>query len=347
MTKLATAVACIQLLEQGKLSLDDPELINKQLPELVKQPILTGFDADGKPQYKPRTKPITLRHLLTHTSGLGYAFLNPDIGRWEAATSAPNWTTPGVGLEAIEQPLTFEPGEQFQYSIGIDWAGILVERLTGDTLHNYMVNNIFQPIGANTITFYPNDALKKDLQSMAVLDPSSGKIVAAPGLRDVPNLTQDDVRLHVGGAGLLGTLRDYLAFITELLRCQTRDGIIKKSSWDLVFKSQLPPTDGSKNPFAAGQGAAHQFLGVDMADWCDGSGVSWSLGLNVNANDSPHGRKAGSGQWEGIAKTKYWIDPTTGIAAVCGTQLIDMDPGVFMSEVYPAFEEIVYANLKQ
>lgn len=347
MTKLATAVACIQLLEQGKLSLDDPELINEHLPELAKQQILAGFDDDGKPQYKPRTKPLTLRHLLTHTSGLGYAFLNPDIERWEAATSALNWTQPRVGVEAIQQPLCFEPGEQFQYGIGIDWAGILVERITGETLQNYMVNNIFKPIGADTISFYPNDELKKDMQSMAVRDPSSGKIVAAPGWRDVANLTQADIRLHLGGAGLLGTLKDYLAFITELLRCQTRDGIIKMSSSDLLFKSQLPPTEGGRDPYAAGQGAAHQFLGVDISHWCDGSGVAWSLGVNVNADDSPHGRRAGSGQWEGVAKTKYWIDPATGIAAVCGTQLLDMDPGVFMTEVYPAFEKIVYANLKQ
>ena len=123
MTKAITSVAAMQLVEAGKLALDTP--IADMLPELASRQVLEGFDAAGQPRLRPPKRPITLRHLLTHTAGFGYDIWNADLGRYMAQHDLPGIIS--CQNAALETPLTFDPGEKWQYGINIDFVGRAVE----------------------------------------------------------------------------------------------------------------------------------------------------------------------------------------------------------------------------
>ncbi len=141
MTKALASVAAMQQVEAGRLHLDAP--IGDVLPDLANPHVLTGFDADGKPQMRPAARPVTLRHLLTHTAGLGYFFIHPEVLQYFSAVGMP---APG-SLDSIRMPLMFDPGERWEYSVGIDWAGLAVEAATGEKLGDYMAEHVFAPWG--------------------------------------------------------------------------------------------------------------------------------------------------------------------------------------------------------
>lgn len=134
MTKAVTSTAAMQLVEQGKLSLDKPA--SDVVSELSAAQVLEGFDADGKPKLRPPKRPITLRHLLTHTAGFSYDLWNKDIERYMKVANVP-----GIGtckLEALKVPMIADPGDKWEYGINIDWAGKAVERASGLSLDGYM-----------------------------------------------------------------------------------------------------------------------------------------------------------------------------------------------------------------
>jgi methyl acetate hydrolase len=123
MTKAVTGAGAMQLVEQGRLDLDAPAL--RIVPEIANAQVLTGFDATGQPQTRPPKRPITLRHLLTHTAGFSYEIWNADIQKYQAAKGLPGVTT--CENAALRTPLLFDPGERWDYGINIDWAGKMVE----------------------------------------------------------------------------------------------------------------------------------------------------------------------------------------------------------------------------
>jgi CubicO group peptidase (beta-lactamase class C family) len=129
MTKAITSAAAMQLVERGKLALDDP--IAALLPELAAPQVLEGFDAAGEPRLRPARRPITLRHLITHTAGFGYAIWNPELGRYIEKNRIPDITS--CQNAALALPLTFDPGDRWDYGINIDWVGKAVERVSGQT----------------------------------------------------------------------------------------------------------------------------------------------------------------------------------------------------------------------
>src|SRR5215831_4413070 len=152
MTKAVTSVAAMQLVEQAKLQLDEP--IGNALPELASPQVLEGFDNAGAPHLRPAKRPITLRHLLTHTAGFGYEFWNPDLGRYLAATGQPSVLT--GQLAALQTPLVFHPGERWEYGISIDWVGRAVEAASGQPLDVYLRDRIFAPLGMADTGFVPS-----------------------------------------------------------------------------------------------------------------------------------------------------------------------------------------------
>ncbi len=145
MTKAITTTAALQLVEQGKLTLDEP--VSKHLPELGKLEVLEGFDASGKPILRPAKTPIALRHLLTHTSGCAYANWSPTLTQYIKVTKS----TPAA--VAPLNPLLFEPGTRWHYGTSLDWAGKLVEKISALTLEQYFQNNILQPLGMKSTSF--------------------------------------------------------------------------------------------------------------------------------------------------------------------------------------------------
>lgn len=293
-----TSVACLQLVERGILDVDSPALIEEHLPELASQPILTGFDGNT-PLTKPRTQPLTLRHLLTHTSGLGYVFTSTLLEKYLHVTRQKNWLAKGATLETITQPLLFEPGTKFKYGFGIDWAGILVERVTGQTLEDYFRANIWDKIpgGAKSISFYPTRRAKARLMGMH--GRKDGKVVPFKGWRDLPNWEPGDVKVRFGGGGLIGTAKDYIAFLQHLLGCyQGREGgVLSPQMAKKLFEDAFPER-GEGN-------TCHEDLAAMMRESANpahpmptGAVVGHSLGMALTLKDSPHGRRGGSANCE-------------------------------------------------
>lgn len=346
MTKLVTSIACIQLAEKGLVRFDDPAVIEKHLPELWAVPILVSVSDDGEVRTRPRTKPITLRHLLTHTAGLAYSFASPLLAKWEAATNAPGWLTKGADVAAITQPLVFEPGTDYTYSIALDWAGLLVVRVTGQTLEDYFHDHIFGPIGISRddITFLPSDKIRHRMTDLYTRDPNTGKVILATPQRPIQEWNPEDIDVQMGGAGLLGTAKAYLTFLSNILKCKDQDGFISRNTFELLFTNALPERDSEYGPaIYKSLGAMADFEGIKQL--ADGTKVSHSLGLMLFETDGLHGRKAGTGCWSGAARTRFWIDPVSGIVGFCGTQIFDVD-WIHFAKVVDEFETEVYKVLQ-
>lgn len=312
-----TSIACLQLWEKGLVDYDDEELLKKYIPELLEQQVLEGFDDNGKAILVDRTKPLTLRRLVTHTSGLPYSFLSPDlIGRWQQENKQPSFLAKNAKIEeTIVHPLAFQPGTKFGYGVATDWAGVLVMRLTGKTLEEYFQENIFGPLGIKRISFFPTADIKADLMQMC--GRKDGKYITFPGFRDVANWEPEDIGFHLGGGGLLGKPRDYLTLLRGVLYCKDNEGgILKPSTFPKIFEGALPPRSeqGKSHTCYTDMGKVLNLVGENEQHLVTGDKVTHSLALCVTEADSKNGRKAGSGFWGGIAQTKFWLDPDTGIA---------------------------------
>ncbi|KAK4686966.1 hypothetical protein P7C73_g3164, partial [Tremellales sp. Uapishka_1] len=354
MTKFVTTVACLIAIDRGLISLDSEELIEKYLPELGKLEILEGYTEDGQPILRPAQTKITLKMLMSHNSGLSYNFSSPDILRWRAENKVPHMLGPGVTFETLIQPLVFEPGSAWKYSIGLDWAGELLVRVTGQSLETFYKENIFDPCGAHSLSFYPNEDIMARKQAVCTRD-SDGKIELLKGTAMGRTLDASAVGPFLaGGAGLFGTARDYLLILQHVLKCSPHNPhpptkpLFAASSFDLLFKHACVEGTPEK-PVTSKADMAKMAAGQtyhDPAHLADeGALVGHSIGLFLNLADSKNGRKAGSGTWDGAAKTQFWIDPSSGLAGVCCTNLLAPNPDYFM-KVYNSFERKVYDGLE-
>jgi CubicO group peptidase (beta-lactamase class C family) len=298
-------------------------VLHAHIPEISKQDILVAYNDDG-PVYVPRKTPLTLRMLLSHTSGLAYARRNTLIQRWQAEH---NCGKPGDGDNEVLGPLVFEPRTRWRYGTGVDWAGILLERVTGQSLGAWMSANIFQPLGITSLTFEPGEEHEERLLTMC-FRPSGGDgpiSIPPPHQRPQGALPGDKNKRNMrargrqnGGGGLYGTARDYLRFLSGVLASRDAapgEGILSREMFDELFKSSLLPRGPETKAYAD---CAKSMLFGTFTDPRhtdnDGQGLAHSVGFMLNTMDSVHGRRAFSGCWDGAAKSEYWIDPTTGIA---------------------------------
>src|SRR3712207_1375615 len=213
MTKAVTTVAALQQVEAGKLALDAP--IGDTVPALAEPKVLEGFEADGTPKLRPARKPVTLRHPITHTAGFSYDIWNADIGRHMERHGLPGIIT--CKRAALETPLVADPGERWEYGIGIDWAGLAVEAVTGQRLEEVLRERILGPLGMEDTAFRIGEAQRARLASMHARGPD-GRLSAIPF--EVPQ----DPEFHMGGGGLYGTAPDYLRFCRMVLNGGTLDG---------------------------------------------------------------------------------------------------------------------------
>src|SRR5215471_6511685 len=159
MTKAVTGAAAMQQIERGKLKLDAPA--KDVAPELGKVEVLEGFDAAGKPRTRKPRRDITLRHLLTHTAGFGYDIWSPEVAKYMETMGVPGVIS--CQNKALTTPLLFDPGERWFYGINIDWAGKMVEAVTGQKLGQYMHRNLFEPLGMASTAFKISDDMRKRL----------------------------------------------------------------------------------------------------------------------------------------------------------------------------------------
>ncbi|TXT06157.1 hypothetical protein VHUM_03630 [Vanrija humicola] len=349
-TKLVTSVACLLLVDQGVISLDNPAVIDHYLPEVACQPVLRGYasDAPGSEILEPRTTPLTLRHILSHTSGLAYGLFSPVLERWmkeRESYSRHFFDDADGGVSGqVGIPLVANPGERFVYGIGIDWAGILVERASGLRLDEFFQKNIFTPLGLHDLVWYADNVVRSRLQQAC--GRLEGKLVHSTGIRTIVG-PEKKIKQLAGGGGLLGTAKDYLAFLRAILRSAQPGGLLTPESYAELFKNSLPPRSPSTTAYADLASVVYsQPYSDDNMCANDGQGLAHSIGLTINMVDSSHGRKAGSGTWGGACKTDYWIDPTTGIVAMCFAQIFAPAPEPPAKEpfnvAHEAFERAVY-----
>jgi methyl acetate hydrolase len=325
MTKAITSVAAMQLVERGKLALDEP--VARHLPQLTKLDVLEGFDGAGKPVLRPATKRITLRHLLTHTSGFAYNTWHEGMFKYAQQFPIP----PGTVAPLV--PLAFEPGTRWQYGYSADWTGKLVEAVSGLTLEDYFQKNILKPLDMNDTTFIlPREKFDR-------LVTRSQRQNGGP-LQQVAKILPAPPREFNGGGGLYSTAPDYIKFTQMILqygRAGVRDEILKAKSVEMMMTNQI-------GDLGAGKLKSYIPATSSDVDLHPGAVDKWGLGFLINPTAYAGGRSAGSLAWAGIYNTFYWIDPSRGICAVIMMQFlpfVDKEAVALLGE----FERSVYATL--
>ena len=319
MTKPVTAVAAMQRVEEGDLELDAP--ISRWVPEAADLQVLEGWSEDGEPRLRAPSREITLRDLLTHTSGFAYNLWNADLDRFMETQNFPALDS---GEErAFYPPLMFDPGERWEYGISIDWVGKLVEVVSGKSLGTYMQDHIFNPLGMDSTGY----RLTPDMEARRATThqrEEDGTLTPTDWVR------QQDPLLELGGGGLYSTAEDYLKFIRMILNDGTGNGtrVLKPETVDLMTRNamgdirvvMLPSQDQSRS--------------LD-AEFFPGLEKSWGLSFMINEEPAPTGRPAGSLAWAGIQNTFFWIDRLTWVG------------GVYMTQILPFVDEKALANFEE
>ncbi len=325
MTKVITGTAAMQLVEQGKLDLDADA--GTVCPELSNPVVLEGFDDDGQPVTRPAVGPITLRHLLTHTAGFVYDVWNPQMAQWYEATGTPNIFS--LEKKSLAIPLMFDPGTQWQYGINIDWVGLMIEAVSGQTLGEYCTENIFAPLGMNETTFAPTDALLGRASAMHTRM-EDGAFVAI----DLPQA--ENPEFEMGGGGLVSTMSDYAKFIRMILNDGEVDGVRVLGASTVADMSQNHMGDLRVSELKT----AMPPFSVD-AEMFAGEAKSWGLTFQVHEEASATGAPKGTLSWAGLANSFFWIDRENGLGGCYMSQLIPFaEKGTvdtfysFMSAVY-------------
>ncbi|MFN5821354.1 MAG: serine hydrolase domain-containing protein, partial [Novosphingobium sp.] len=241
------------------------------------------------------------RHLLTHTAGLGYFFVHPEVLQYFGAIGMP---TPGTRA-AVTMPLMFDPGDRWEYSVATDWVGLAIEAVTGERLNDYLTANLFAPLGMNQTAFraaLPADAARVHVRAGGALSPVD--IYLGGGEFDG------------GGGGITSTAPDYAQFVRMVLNGGELDGnrVLSAATIAEMSRNQV-------GPLRAGyMGSAMPQLAAPYDTFPD-QHTGWGLGFLINPKKGPNGRSPGSLAWAGIFNSYYWIDPAAGLGGVFVSQL--------------------------
>ena len=329
MTKAVTGAAAMQLVEQGRLDLDSPAA--SVIPYLGEVGVLEGFDDNGEPRTRPPRRAITLRHLLTHTTGFSYEIWSDAIVRFQEATGTPGIIT--CENAALTTPLLFDPGDRWDYGINMDWAGKMVEAVSGQSLGEYLRENLLGPLGMNDTAFRITDEMRARLAKIH----QRGEDGALEPQMDLE--IPQDPEFEMGGGGLYGTIGDYLRFIRMILNRGRANGeqVLKPETVDMMSRNQMGDI------LVCELKTAIPPLSND-AEFFPGQPKSWGLSFMINDEEAPTGRSAGSLGWAGLANSFFWIDPTKGIGGAYLTQVLPfIDEKSF--PLYTAFERAAYEAL--
>jgi CubicO group peptidase (beta-lactamase class C family) len=328
MTKAITATACMQLIEQGRLRLDQPA--SEILPELKSPQLLEGFDASGQPKLRAARNAITVRHLLTHTSGFTYSIWSQNMSQYEKVTGMPDIAYSMNG--AFKAPLEFEPGERWQYGISMDWVGKLVEAVSDQSLEVYFREHIFEPLGMNNSGFLISSSQKRRVATMHDRQ-------ADGSLKPAPFEINQRPEFFMGGGGAFSTPRDYMALLQMLVNGGTYRGeqILRAETVARMFENHIGDIQvtGMKTAQPAWSNSFDQFPGMAH---------KWGLSFDINTEPGPHGRSAGSASWAGLLNSYFWIDPVKKVTGTLFTQVLPFyDPAVV--DLYGQFEQGLYRGL--
>lgn len=309
MTKAVTSTAVLILYEEGHFLLDDP--IGRYLPEFDRPMQIVSDDGES---LVPANRRITIRHLLTHTSGLSYGFMNDALAPYYASAGVSD----GVGDNGITSaenvrrlagaPLLFEPGTAWHYGLSVDVLGRLVEVVSGQVLEDFLSERLFEPLGMADTHFHV-PAAKRERMAVVYRHDAAGELQRVPGgvIRDghvtfsVEYPWDENARLQSGGAGLTSTLHDYSRFLQMVLNGGTLDGrrILGRKTVELMTTNQTARLEVSRYP-----------------------GRSWSLAFEVEDGPDATGLPGSPGilRWDGFYNTYFWIDPEEELVALLLTQ---------------------------
>ena len=329
MTKALTSVAAMQLVEQGKLKLEEP--VPNIDPALGSPQVLEGFDAASAPRLRPAKRPITLRHLLTHTAGFSYEIWDANMVRYVKASGMPSTATGKVA--SIRMPLVFDPGDKWEYGVNIDWVGRLVESVSGQTLDAYFRDKIFAPLGMKDSGYVTSDE-QRARQARVHQRQADGAL--APQPLETPFTPE----FWSGGGPLYSTGRDYLTFLQALLHGGRHNGsrILKPETVALMGKNHT-------GDIPAGILKTTTPARSNDVDLFPGAPIRWGLGYMLNMEPGPNGRSAGTVSWGGIFNTYYWLDPAKRVTGLIMTQILPFADTRTL-KLYGQFERSVYETLK-
>lgn len=331
-TKAVTGTAVLQLVEEGALDLDAPAA--DYVPEIGELQVLEGFDDDGTMRLRAPKSPVTTAHLLTHTGGFGYDFFNTSYQRLTSELGYPSIIS--ATMKSLRTPLLFDPGTRWEYGTNMDWAGLVVEAVTGERLGDVMQRRILGPLGMESTGFSLTDDRRARLATVHARTPD-GELVP---LHDLVPPAEPEV--HMGGHGLLSTVGDYLAFIRMWLndgRADSGEAILKPETVALAEQNHLP-----------GDLQVTALPGViptlsNDAEFFPGQRKTWGYTFMINEEEAFTGRPAGSLAWAGLANLFYWIDRQNGIGGFWGTQILPFADAASVGG-YFAFESAAYQALR-
>jgi len=328
MTKAMTAAAGMQLVEQGKLSLEDP--IGTVLPDLAAPQVFEGFDAKGEPKLRPAKNPITLRHLMTHTAGFAYDMWNGDMVQYLEKTGTPGVTS--CQNAALRTPVMTDPGTRWEYGTNIDFVGKAVEAVSGKRLDAYLRDELFTPLGMTDTGFRIGESQRQRLVGMHARGEDGS-------LAPIPFELEQDPEFHMGGGGLYGTAADYIKFTQMILNKGRGNGnqVLKPETVALMGQNHI----GDLNMTRLSSAVAFATNDVDLYPGMD---KKWGLSFMINTAKTPEGRSPGSLAWAGLANTYFWIDRSRDITGVILMQVLPFADGKCL-EAFSGFESGVYAGL--
>lgn len=323
MTKAVATTGALQLVEQGRLSLD--ATVASILPEFGRLQVLDGFDGDT-PRLRPPASQATVRQLMTHTAGLGYFFTNDKLMRYLALTGEPS---PLSGEKrSLSVPLVNDPGTLWEYGVNTDWLGLIVEKLSGQNLGSYLQQHVWGPLGMGDSTFAPSTAQRERLLRVMQRQ-ADGRLL--PSVHDLPASSEWDAAGH----GSYGTIQDYGRFLQAWLNDGA--GVLQPATAQLAMQPHIGAI-----PMPALIKSALPELSNDVPSLPVPQ--SWGLGFHLTQTDLPGMRSRGTADWAGIFNSYYWIDRTRGVAGVLMTQLLPFfDMPVI--ETLMGFEMAVYQQV--
>ena len=351
-SKISTVIACLQLAEKGVISLDNPEDVNKWLPEL-KNYLLLSKDTElenGRYVLKPKTKPITLRQMLTHSAGFGYPMFDENL-KYFAKDFGIDW----LAKVDMHLPLVHEPGEGWTYGIGIDWAGVLISRAVDKPLETILQENIFQPLGIKNVTMRPNkNAHAHNVVECITRDKENKKNYTIPHLFGdslSDSILTKESHKDFGGCGIFAQPSEYIKIFATILNKgvspHTGGYLLSEKTIEEMFTNQFPdiPLDADRSPMTSIDPGIKRdpkvlpTTGVPPRNW----GLSWYL----NPEKFSTGRSANSAFWCGLGHIFYWVDRERDVTGFIGSSLITRSfPDYDMWKLFGEFETEVYKGLQ-
>ncbi|KAL8712937.1 MAG: hypothetical protein Q9220_002795 [cf. Caloplaca sp. 1 TL-2023] len=349
-TKMICGIAAMQLCESGKLNLDDADKVEEVCPELKEIRILKRVDEHGTPEMVDKKNRITMRMLLTHTAGFGYAFFDEEIRRWGQPFGCDEFS--GLPKDILGQPLRFEPGTDWEYGVGIDWAGTLIERISGMSLNDYFQENIFQPLGIKNISFFPTAEMKAKLAHMHQRD-TNGKIRERDHLLRRPLVVDGDEisrTYNSAGAGCFAQPAEYCQILATLLNDgispTTSTRILSPASIAEMFTNQIPqfPDFGRRGISAVKPDLTNPI--PDFYPQPPEQPQGWGLTFMLTIHPGATGRGKNTAWWAGLSNLYWWCDRERGVAGMLASQVLPFnDPNVV--GLWAKVEGMIYAGLEQ